>query len=431
MNYLTMNKSQLAEEKKKVMEKLDGYRSLELDLAMSRGIPNTAMIELTAEIFRDIDVYTDRIGLDGTDLGTYNQGLLAGIREAKILFSELFCIEPDNIIVGGNSSLNLMFDMFSQLMLHGNCDSEKPWCREDKIKFLCPVPGYDRHFAICEYMGIEMINIPLGNDGPDMDMVEELAASDPGIKGMWCVPQYSNPTGITYSDETVERLSSMKTAARDFRIFWDNAYSVHHLYTGTCDTLTNILVQCRNYGNENRVYMFSSTSKVSIPGSGISAIGASKANIKDILSRMKIQTIGYDKLNMLRHTKAFPDKQAITEHMKRIADILAPNFTITLEVMDRELGGKGIADWSIPGGGYFISFDGLKNTASRIVELCGLHGVKLTPAGAPFPYQKDPNDSNIRIAPTYPSYEDMKTAAMIFAECVKLASIEILIGGKE
>ncbi|HPJ22872.1 MAG TPA: aminotransferase, partial [Clostridia bacterium] len=197
MNYLTMNKSQLAEEKKKVMEKLDGYRSLELDLAMSRGIPNTAMIELTAEIFRDIDVYTDRIGLDGTDLGTYNQGLLAGIREAKILFSELFCIEPDNIIVGGNSSLNLMFDMFSQLMLHGNCDSEKPWCREDKIKFLCPVPGYDRHFAICEYMGIEMINIPLGNEGPDMDMVEELAASDPCIKGMWCVPQYSNPTGIT------------------------------------------------------------------------------------------------------------------------------------------------------------------------------------------------------------------------------------------
>ncbi|MBN1623421.1 MAG: aminotransferase class I/II-fold pyridoxal phosphate-dependent enzyme [Clostridia bacterium] len=430
MNYCNMNIEQLSHEKALVEKKLEGYKKLELDLAMSRGIPNAAMIELTAELFKDIDVYSNRIGLDGTDLGTYNQGLLSGIKEAKILFSELLCINVENIIIGGNSSLNLMFDMFSQLMLHGNCDSDRPWCHEDKLKFLCPVPGYDRHFSICEYMGIEMINIPLGPNGPDMDIVEELAANDSSIKGIWCVPQYSNPTGITYSDETVKRLASMKTAAKDFRIFWDNAYNVHHLFTGTCDSLTNIFDQCTNHGNGNRVYIFTSTSKVSIPGSGISAIGASVENISDILSRMKMQTIGYDKLNMLRHAIAFPGKDAVNEHMKKVADILAPNFNITLEIMENELAGKGIASWSSPGGGYFISFDGLKNTASRIVELCEEHGVKLTPAGAPFPYRKDPDDSNIRIAPTYPSYEEMKTAAGIFTECVKMASLEILIGDK-
>ena len=273
-----------------------------------------------------------------------------------------------------------------------------------------------------------MINVPLLTDGPDMTMVEKLVAEDSSIKGIWCVPQYSNPTGITYSDETVKRLASMKTAAGDFRIFWDNAYSVHHLFTGTCDTLTNSLDLCTEYGNENRVYMFSSTSKVSIPGSGISAIGASGKNINDILSRMKIQTIGYDKLNMLRHALAFPGKEAVINHMKRIAEILAPNFEITLEILENELSDKGIASWSRPGGGYFINFDGMSGTASRIVKLCALHGVKLTPAGAPFPYQKDPDYSNIRIAPTYPSYDDMKTAAEIFAECVKLASIEKMIG---
>jgi DNA-binding transcriptional MocR family regulator len=430
MNYNNMSLKQLTQEKALVEKKLEGYKKLDLDLAMSRGIPNSAMIELTAELFKDIDVYSNRIGLDGTDLGTYNQGLLSGIKEAKILFSELLCINVENIIIGGNSSLNLMFDMFSQLMLHGNCDSARPWCREDKVKFLCPVPGYDRHFSICEYMGIEMINIPLGPYGPDMDIVEELAANDNSIKGMWCVPQYSNPTGITYSDDTVKRLASMKTAAPDFRIFWDNAYSVHHLFTGTCDSLINILEQCATRGNENRVYMFTSTSKVSIPGSGISAIGASLKNISDILSRMKMQTIGYDKLNMLRHAIAFPGKEAVIEHMKKVAEILAPNFNITLETMENELAEAGIASWSRPGGGYFINFEGLKNTASRIVELCAEHGVKLTPAGAPFPYKKDPDDSNIRIAPTYPSYDEMKAAAGIFAECVKMASLEILIGEK-
>lgn len=430
MKYTEMNYLQLVNERIEIEKKLEDYKKMNLDLAMSRGIPNSAMIDLTAEKFKDIDVYSNRIGLDGTDLGTYNQGLISGIKEAKILFSELLCVETENIIVGGNSSLNLMFDMFSQLMIHGNCDSEKPWGREETIKFICPVPGYDRHFAICEYMGIEMINVPMNENGPDMKIVEELVASDENIKGMWCVPQYSNPSGITYSDKTVQRLASMNTAAKDFRIFWDNAYSVHHLFTGTCDTLTNILEQCKTHGNENRVYMFASTSKVSMPGSGVAAMASSPKNIEDILNRMKKQTIGYDKLNMFRHAKAFPGKEAVIEHMKKVADVLAPNFTVTLETLNKELADLGIADWSIPGGGYFINFQGLKGTAKRVVELCALYGVKLTAAGAPYPYKKDPENSNIRIAPTYPSYKDMKTAAAIFSECVKLASLEILIGEK-
>jgi len=431
MKYSDMNIDQLSTEKKYIQSKLDGYKKMDLDLAMSRGIPNTAIIEIAAKKFSKTDVYINRIGDDKTDLGTYNQGLIAGISEARNLFSELLCVGVENIIVGGNSSLNLMFDMMAQLMLKGNCNSIRPWEREESVKFICPVPGYDRHFGICEYLGIDMISVPLLEDGPDMDMVEKLANEDPTVKGIWCVPQYSNPSGITYSDEVVTRLAGMKTAAADFRIFWDNAYSVHHLFTGTCDSVSNILEQCLRHGNDNRVYIFASTSKVSMPGSGISAIAASEENISDILSRMKKQTIGYDKLNMLRHTRVFPNKDAILEHMKEIAEVIAPNFNITLEILDKELSGKGIAEWSRPGGGYFINFNGMEGTASRIVGLCALHGVKLTPAGAPFPYKIDPRDSNIRIAPTFPSYEEMKKAAEIFAECVKLASIEVLLGGND
>ncbi len=337
-------------------------------------------------------------------------------------------MDENNLIIGGNSSLNLMFDMFSQLMLHGNCDSRKPWCKEERIKFLCPVPGYDRHFAICEYMGIEMIKVPMTEEGPDMDYVEKLAAEDEFIKGIWCVPQYSNPDGTVYSDETVKRLAEMKTKASDFRIFWDNAYSVHHLFTGTTSVVSNILKACIDSGHDNRVYIFASTSKISMPGSGVAAIAASLENVDDILNRMRKQTIGYDKLNMLRHALAFPDKNTVLAHMKEVADVLRPNFEITLETLDKELGSLGIADWSRPGGGYFISFNTLSGSASRIVDLCSAVGVKLTPAGAPYPYKQDPKDSNIRIAPTFPSYNDMKKAAAIFCTCVKLSALEKLTG---
>ena len=428
MSYISMDKKSLREEFEAVSAEYDSYLGKDISLAMSRGIPNKKMIELTAAKFKDVDVYTSRIYKDGTDLGTYNQGLISGICEIKELFADILSVDTKNIIVGGNSSLNLMFDMFSQLMLHGNCDSKRPWVKEDKVKFLCPVPGYDRHFAICEYMGIEMINIPMTENGPDMVMVEKLVAKDKSIKGMWCVPQYSNPDGTVYSEETLERLGSMKTKAEDFRIFWDNAYSVHHLFNGEIFEVPNILEACEKGGYPNRVYAFASTSKVSMPGSGVAAIAASTDNVDDILNRMRKQTIGYDKLNMLRHAVVFPNKKAVLDHMKDVADVLRPNFDVTLETMERELANLEIAKWSYPSGGYFISFNTLQGSAKRIIELCADAGVKLTPAGAPFPYKKDPEDSNIRIAPTFPSYEDMKTAAEIFCTCVKLSALEVLTG---
>lgn len=429
MSYLSMGKQELLKEKNIIEKQYNTYLGENLNLNMSRGIPNQKMIELTAAKFKNIDVYTNRIYKDGADLGTYNQGLIAGIKEIKELFSQILSVEEKNLIIGGNSSLNLMFDMFSQMMLHGNCDSEKPWVKENKVKFLCPVPGYDRHFAICEYMGIEMINIPMTENGPDMDIVENLLIADETIKGMWCVPMYSNPDGTVYSHETVKRLASMKTAAKDFRIFWDNAYSIHHLFNGVIGKIPNVLNLCNISGNPNRVYMFASTSKISMPGSGVSAIASSTENVEDILNRMRKQTIGYDKINMIRHAIAFPTKEVVLKHMQEVAEVLKPNFDITLETMNRQLSDLEIAHWSQPYGGYFISFNAMDGCAKRIIELCSIAGVKLTPAGAPYPYKVDARDSNIRIAPTYPSYEDMKTAASIFCTCVKLASLEKLTEG--
>lgn len=428
MSYKSMGKNSLILELNTVKEQYQSHLVKNLNLAMSRGIPNKKMIELTAKKFKSVDVYTNRIRKDGTDLGTYNQGLISGIKEIKELFSELLSVKEENLIVGGNSSLNLMFDMFSQLMLHGNCDSDKPWGKEDNVKFICPVPGYDRHFAICEYMGIEMINVPMTENGPDMSIIETLVKNDSSIKGMWCVPQYSNPDGSVYSDETIRRLSSMKTLAKDFRIFWDNAYSVHHLFNGSICEISNILDECIAAANPNRVYMFASTSKVSMPGSGVAAIATSNDNVENILNRMRKQTIGYDKLNMLRHSEVFKNKATVLEHMKEIAEILRPNFDITLSIMENQLSELDIAKWSHPNGGYFISFNTTVGSAKRIVELCAKAGVKLTPAGAPYPYKKDTEDSNIRIAPTFPSYEDMKTAAGIFCTCVKLSALEKLTG---
>lgn len=428
MSYFTMGKIELHDELIAVKALYESFLKNKSNLSMARGIPNQKMIDLTAAKFKDIDVYTSRIHKDGADLGTYNQGLISGIKEIKELFSDILSVDEKNLIIGGNSSLNLMFDMFSQLMIHGNCDSSLPWSKEEKIKFLCPVPGYDRHFAICEYMGIEMINIPMNADGPDMDLIEKLVANDNTIKGIWCVPLYSNPDGVIYSDDTIKRLAYMKTLAEDFRIFWDNAYCVHHLFNSGISEIPNILQLCEESGNNNRVYIFASTSKISMPGSGIAAIAASDDNIKDILNRMKYQTIGYDKLNMYRHAVAFPNKNAVIEHMKEVAEVLRPNFTVTLDTLNKELSGLDIAKWSSPHGGYFISFDMLKGSAKKVIALCNEAGVKLTPAGAPFPYHIDKNDSNIRIAPTYPSNDEMKTAAEIFCTCVKLSALESLTG---
>jgi len=328
-------------------------------------------------------------------------------------------------MIGGNSSLNLMYDALAKAMLFGCVDSEKPWSKEEKLKFLCPVPGYDRHFAITEVFGFEMINIEMDDNGPDMDKVEDLVANDPSIKGIWCVPKYSNPSGITYSDEVVTRLAKMKTAAKDFRIMWDDAYTFHHL-GDVEDMLKDILEECKLYGNANRVYIFSSTSKITFPGGGIAMMAASKQNADFLRDQMSIQTIGSDKLNQLMHAKFLPSVDAITEHMKKHAAIIAPKFELVNEILDRELSGLGIASWVKPNGGYFISLDVPNGCAKSVVKLCKETGVILTDAGATFPYKLDPNDSNIRIAPTFPPLKELELAIEVLCVCVKYCAIQQL-----
>ena len=361
---------------------------------------------------------------DGTDCRNY--GVLDGIREAKELLADMMEVNPDNIIIYGNSSLNVMYDTIARSMTHGVMGST-PWARLDKVKFLCPVPGYDRHFAITEYFGIEMINVPMTLTGPDMDLVERLVAEDETIKGIWCVPKYSNPQGISYSDETVRRFARLKPAARDFRIYWDNAYGVHHLYDHDQDHLIEILAECKRAGNPDLVYKFSSTSKISFPGSGMAALATSLNNLADIRHQLKNQTIGHDKVNQLRHVRFFGDIHGMVEHMRRHADILRPKFELVEETLKRELGGLGIGEWTCPKGGYFISFEAMDGCAKEIVAKCKKAGVTMTGAGAAFPYGKDPKDSNIRIAPTYPPLNDLEIAMDLFSLCVKLVSVEKLL----
>ncbi len=365
---------------------------------------------------------------DGTDCRNY--GVLDGISEAKELLADMMEVAPDHIIIYGNSSLNVMYDTVSRSMTHGVMGNT-PWCKLDKVKFLCPVPGYDRHFAITEYFGIEMINVPMTPTGPDMDMVEELVASDDSIKGIWCVPKYSNPQGISYSDQTVRRFARLKPAAPDFRIYWDNAYTIHHLYDMDQDHLIEILAECKRAGNPDMVYKFASTSKISFPGSGIAAIAASQNNLVDIKKQLRIQTIGHDKVNQLRHVRFFGDIHGMVEHMKKHADILRPKFEAVLETLDRELEGLGIGTWTTPKGGYFIAFDSLDGCAKAIVAKCKKAGLVMTGAGATYPYGKDPHDSNIRIAPSYPPLNDLKQAMELFALCVKLVSVEKLLSEKK
>ena len=355
-----------------------------------------------------------------------NYGVMDGIPEARQLLADMSEVDEKNILIYGNSSLNVMFDTVARAMSMGICGNT-PWAKLDKVKFLCPVPGYDRHFGITQFFGIEMINVPLYTTGPDMDMVEKLVSEDPTIKGIWCVPKYSNPTGISYSDETVRRFARLKPAAPDFRIFWDNAYSIHHLYEDDQDVILELLTECEKVGTQDMVYKFISTSKVSFPGSGIAAMAASEANLADARHWMHYQTIGHDKLNQLRHVRFFKDMDGMRVHMKKHADILRPKFEAVLDVLEQELGGLKIGSWVKPKGGYFIAFDSLEGCAKKIVAKAKEAGLIMTSAGATFPYGKDPKDTNIRIAPSFPTPEELAVAAQIFVLSVKLVSVEKML----
>lgn len=424
MNYSEMSKDRQKALLAELKEKYNEFRARNLSLNMARGKPSTAQLDLSMGMMDVLSSDCDLTCEDGTDCRNY--GVLDGIAEAKALLGEMMEVPPDNTIIYGNSSLNVMYDTISRCMTHGVM-GHTPWCKLPSVKFLCPVPGYDRHFAITEYFGIEMINVPMTETGPDMDTVERFVSSDPAIKGIWCVPKYSNPQGYSYSDDTVRRFAHLKPAAEDFRIFWDNAYSIHHLYDDKQDTVLEILEECRKAGNADIVYKFSSTSKISFPGSGVSVLAASQNNLEEIRNQMSFQTIGHDKVNQLRHVRFFRDMDGMREHMRRHADILRPKFLKVDEILTRELGGCGIGSWTKPRGGYFISFDSLNGCAKDIVALCKKAGVVLTNAGATYPYGKDPDDCNIRIAPSYPTVEDLTVATELFALCVKIVSLKKLI----
>lgn len=419
--YKDMSKDELLTLKAALDEE---YKTLEgegLNLNMARGKPGFSQLALSMPMLDVINSESDMRTVLGND--TRNYGDLDGIGESRKLIADMMAVQKDNVIVCGNSSLNIMYDTIARSMTHGVMGGI-PWSKQGKVKFLCPVPGYDRHFKITEFFDIEMINIPLYDDGPDMNMVEKYVNGDPAVKGIWCVPKYSNPTGISYSDETVKRFANLNPAAEDFRIYWDNAYCIHHLYDDIQDEILNILTECEKAGNPDMVYIFTSTSKISFPGSGISAIASSLKNIEHIKSQMSIQTIGHDKINQLRHSRFFKDINGLRNHMKLHAELLRPKFEAVLNTLEKELAGLEIGSWIKPRGGYFISFNSLPGCAKNIVKKCKDLGVILTDAGATFPYGKDPEDSNIRIAPTFPTPEEMEQAAKVFVLCVKLASVE-------
>ena len=422
--YKDLSKDELKALKKELTRKFEEVKAKGLKLDMSRGKPSTEQLNLSMGMMDVLTSSSDLVCEEGVDCRNY--GVLDGIREAKQLLADMMEVPKDNIVIFGNSSLNVMYDTVARSMIHGVMGST-PWCKLDKVKFLCPVPGYDRHFAITEHFGIEMINVPMTPTGPDMDMVEKLVSSDPAIKGIWCVPKYSNPQGITYSDETVHRFAKLNPAAEDFRIYWDNAYGIHHLYEDKQDYLIEILMECKKEGHPDMVYKFSSTSKISFPGSGIAAIAASDANLAEIREQMKIQTIGHDKLNQLRHARYFKNIHGMVEHMKKHAASMRPKFDTVLASLEKELGGLEIGSWLAPRGGYFISFDSLDGCAKAIVAKAKEAGLIMTNAGATYPYGKDPHDSNIRIAPSYPTLDEIKRAMEVFTLSVKLVSVEKLL----
>lgn len=424
--YAEMSKEELLKEKESLEQQFKEVEAKGLNLNMARGKPSEAQLNLSnglMDVLNSDSYFNDETGTD-----CRNYGIGEGIPEAKRLMGAMSEVDPDDMIIFGNSSLNIMFDTVARSYSHGVCGNT-PWCKLDNWKFLCPVPGYDRHFRITEFFGAEMINIPMTPDGPDMDLVEKYVNNDPSVKGIWCVPKYSNPQGYSYSDETVRRFAALTPAAPDFRIYWDNAYSIHHLYDDVAhqDVILEILDECRAAGHPDIVYKFISTSKVTFPGSGLAALASSKTNLDDIRKYMSVQTIGHDKLNQLRHVRFFGNMANMQAHMSRHAAILRPKFEAVEEIFERELGGLGIGSWTKPNGGYFISFDSLDGCAKAIVAKCSDAGVKLTPAGATFPYGKDPHDSNIRIAPSFPPLEELKVAADVFTMAVKLVSIDKLL----
>lgn len=422
--YSQMNIEELEEQKAILEKEYEEFKEKGMKLDISRGKPSKEQLDISEPVLSAVSSSEEAFGEDGTD--TRNYGMVDGLPEAKRLMGEIMGADPSQVIVCGNSSLNIMYDTVARAYMFGVM-GETPWSKLDQVKFLCPVPGYDRHFGVTQQFGIQMIQIPIYEDGPDMDKVEEYVNNDPAVKGIWCVPLYSNPTGCVYSDETVRRFANLKPAAKDFRIFWDNAYAVHHLYPGKEKSILNILEECEKAGNPDIVYQFCSTSKITFSGAGIAAVSASKANVEDILSKMKWQTIGFDKINQLRHVKFFKNIDGINEHMKKHADIIRPKFEIMLSMLDKELGDLDIATWSRPVGGYFISFDAMEGCAKKIVARCKEAGVVMTGAGAAFPYGNDPKDSNIRIAPTMPPISELEEAAKLFILCVKLTTVEKLL----
>lgn len=423
-SYKEMSKEELAALKTELEKAYEDAKGKGLKLDMSRGKPSAAQLDMTMPIMDVLNAESDLKTEAGVDCRNY--GVMDGIPEAKALMGAMMGVAPEKVIVCGNASLTIMYNTVSRSVTHGVCGST-PWCKLDKVKFLCPVPGYDRHFAVTEHFGIEMINIPMTPTGPDMDLVEKYVNEDPAVKGIWCVPKYSNPQGITYSDETVKRFAALKPAAEDFRIFWDNAYGIHDLYEDDKDELLDIMAECEKAGNPDMVYIFASTSKVSFSGSGIAAIAASEKNLADIRKTMTIQTIGYDKINQLRHVRYFKDINGLRAQMKKEADILRPKFEAVISTLEAELSGLGIGEWIKPKGGYFISFNTMEGCAKAVVAKCKEAGVVLTGAGATYPYGKDPKDSNIRIAPSFPTPEEMQQATELFVLCVKLVSVNKLL----
>lgn len=421
--YLKMTTAELEKELEIVKQHYSDLCDRNLSLDMARGKPGSDQMDISVNLFDYLSKECGFKNIDGIDCRNY--GGLDGLRELKNLFSQLMTVEPDQVIVGGNSSLNMMYDTISQAMTHGFGGNE-PWMKQENIKFICPVPGYDRHFAICEYFGIEMISVPLNNDGPDMDKVEELV-KDSSVKGMWCVPKYSNPNGIIYSDQVIKRIARLKPAAKDFRVFWDNAYTIHHL-TKKKNNIASIYEECEKAGNPDLPIIFTSTSKITFPGAGVAAEASSPKNVIELKHRMSFQTIGPNKLNQLRHARMFPNIGVLEHHMEKHADILYPKFQTVLKVLDENLKGTGIAEWTNPEGGYFISLNVLKGCAKRTVKLCKNAGLVLTKAGATYPYGIDPDDSNIRIAPSYPSVQELKIATELLCISVKLAVLEKILG---
>ena len=426
-SYSELTREELLELKSELEKKYEEAKAEGLALDMSRGKPSPAQLDLSRGMLDVLNSSSELKAENGIDVRNY--GLLEGIYEARKLMGDIMGVPAENVIVCGNASLNIMYDLVSRAEIFG-FDGCTPWAKLDKVKFLCPAPGYDRHFGITELFGIEMITVPMNEDGPDMDIVEKYVNNDESVKGIWCVPKYSNPQGVVYSDETVKRFAALKPAAKDFRVFWDNAYAVHDLYPEKEVKLLNIFDECKKTGNENMVFELCSTSKISFSGAGISAVASSKNNIEEIKKYMTKQTIGYDKINQLRHVRFFKDINGIKEHMKKHAALLRPKFEAVLNTLENDLAGTGVGTWTKPLGGYFISFEGLEGTAKAIVQKCKDAGMTLTGAGATYPYKNDPKDSNIRIAPSYPSLEEMSKAAALFTICVRLVSIDKILETK-